>query len=251
MKRRLIALLAAVLVVVVAGCSSEPRIEPGGVGPVEPGKVRVTYFGHAMFLVEDSANSVLVDPYGPDIGYILPKVKAKIVLVTDGDSDHSNVRLVGGDPTVVEGLGERWVGNFRVTGVPGEAAKTRKPKQRRNTIYYWEMAGLRFAHMGDFSQRALTDQQRVLLRGVDVLMMPVGGRSTVDAERAAKLTNAIQPRVVIPMHYKTRAVVLDLARVEAFTSRFSHIRRLEGSLLLTKGELPSETEVWTMKYQTQ
>ncbi len=250
MRRALIFAVALAVLAASAGCSNTTVIEPGGSGAVPAGKVRVVYYGHGMFLVEDRMNSVLVDPYGPDIGYIVPKVKAKVVLVSDPKSAVSSLGLKG-NPKVVTGLGEQWLGSFVVTGIPSGGIKSGGAKQGSNTIYYWKMGGLTFAHMGDFGQRTLTEQQRVLLRGVDVLMMPIGGRSTVDADKAADLTNAIRPRVVIPMQYKTKAVVLDLAAVESFTSRFTRIRRIGESALLSPQTLPSETEVWAMRYSKQ
>ncbi|RJQ54253.1 MAG: hypothetical protein C4521_05245 [Actinobacteria bacterium] len=247
--RRMISLVIAT--VLLAGCSSPGPVEPGGSGPVPEGKVRITFFGHAMFLCEDATQSVVVDPYGPDIGYIVPEISARVVLVSQKGSEHGNVKLVKGRPRVIDGIGEHYAGGFRVTGIPGTSASGGKRQANANTIYYWRMGGVSIAHMGNFGERALTRQQLGLLAGVDVLMMPVGGGAAVTPEKAAELTKLIGPNIVIPMHYKTRDVVLELDRVEGFTSRFSKIRRTSDSVLVSAEDLPSRTEVWAMNYRRQ
>lgn len=246
--RRLVAVGLAVAVL-VAGCGGRPLLQPPSSGPVEPGRVRITWFGQAMFLVQDSSTSLVVDPYGPDIGYIVPKLAADIVLISHGRFDQGNAASIKGSPRVVDSIGKSYIGRFSVLGVPSFHDATKGTKAGPNTIYYWEMGGMSFAHMGDFGQRRLTAQQLGLLRNVDVLMMPVGGGSTVNARTAAGITKLLGPKVVIPMHYRTPAVLVELAPVEAFTSRFIEIRHVGDSIEISPRDLPNQTEVWVMKYR--
>ena len=247
MWRRLCVLLAGLLLLLAAACRSPEVVQPAKSGPPEPGKVRVTWFGQSMFLVQDGATSLVTDPYGPDIGYILPRVSADVVLVSSAARKQETTSIKG-KSRVIETIGESYVGSFVVLGIPSfRDSRARRP----NRIYYWKMAGVSFAHMGDFGQRALSAQQEGLLRGVDVLMMPVGGGTTADARAAARITKAINPRVVIPMDYKTPAVVVDLAPVETFSGRFASIKRIGDSFEASRDELPEQTEVWVMKYRQQ
>lgn len=200
-----------------------------------------------MFSVEENKTSIVTDPYGPDIGYVLPRVASDIVLVSHGHLDHNHVSAVGGNPRVIDSIGKTYVGSFGVEGIPSYHDPARGKMRGPNAIYSWEMQGVRFAHMGDFGQRRLTEEQEALLKGVDVLMMPVGGRVTVDGATAARITRVIKPRVVIPMHYATNRVLMELDPVEAFTSRIFKIRRVGHSVEITPDDLPAQTEVWIMK----
>lgn len=247
MRRFVVAL--AIGLIAVGGCRSGG---PGtGSGAVPSGRVRVTWYGASMFLVQDSRTSLLTDPYGPDAGYIVPDVSAKIVLISNSEYNVKDAVLSGPAPRVIEGIGKSYVGRFAILGVPSIMVGPGSAAKRLNTIYYWEMGDISLAHMGDFGQKRLSNQQRGLLRGVDVLMMPVGGRSVSDAKTAAQITKAIGPRVVIPMDYKTPAVVADLGPVETFSSRFASIRRLGESVDVSRQELPAQTEVWVMKYRQE
>lgn len=249
MKR--IAVVLVALAVGTWGCGSDDVANTQRTGRIEAGKVRITWFGQSMFLVQDTQTTVVADPYGPDVGYIVPRVKADIVLLSQGEEARPDVRVLG-DPRIVDAVGEVFVGQFRIVGIPSSRAGRNRDGQKPNTIYYWRMQGISFVHMGSFAQRELTQQQQGLLRDVDILMMPVGGRTTDAARVAAAVTKVINPKAVIPMEYKTPAAVVDLAPVEVFSARFAAIQRLRTDTVeIDRQGLPSPTEVWVMRYKQQ
>ncbi len=247
MRRGLVSLAA--LLLLLSGCRGQTTTV--GVGPVPKGKVRLTWYGAAMFLARDSDMSVLVNPYGPHVGYIVPRVSARIVLVSNDGYDARDARLTKKGPRVIDGIGEAYVGDFAVLGVPSRQGTSGSAAREPNAIYYWEMGGVSLAHMGDFGQAKLSSQQAGLLRGVDILMMPVGGRTVADARTAGRIARQIGPKIVIPMDYRTPAVVANLAPVEAFSSRFATIRRVGDTIEVGPADLPAETEVWVMKYKQE
>jgi hypothetical protein len=70
--------------------------------------------------------------------------------------------------------------------------------------------------MGDFGQKQLTSEQIAKIGNVDVLLIPVGGVYTVDGEGAAAIVEQVKPRMVVPIHYKTEPLTIDLQPAEAF-----------------------------------
>ncbi len=178
--------------------------------------VVIRYYGHAFFVVTaPDGVAFAIDPYG-DIGYPLPVVSAHVVLVTHEHRDHNNVALVRGAQRVFRGLspdGRDWnrirerVGATTVTAVPSFHDDQGGTTPRGlNTIFLLEMGDLRLAHLGDLGQPTLTEGQLRALGRVDVLMIPVGnGPFTIGAAEATRITEQLQPAVVIPMHYKTAA----------------------------------------------
>jgi L-ascorbate metabolism protein UlaG (beta-lactamase superfamily) len=85
-----------------------------------------------------------------------------------------------------------------------------------NAIFSFELDGLRICHLGDLGQSALRDEQLAAIGKPDVLMVPVGGHFTIDAEAAAEVVRVLDPAVVVPMHYGSPAVGLPLAPVDDF-----------------------------------
>lgn len=189
---------------VPAGPKTAVTPEPPEVEDMGPA-VTIRYYGHACFLTSDSeGKSVAIDPYGEDVGYDVPQISADVLLISHDHFDHSNVDAVSGSPTIyrspadVEG----------VSGFAGFMAAHHEPGENENrgdiVMWRWELDGMVLAHLGDLGT-SLTEEQVAEQGDVDVLMIPVGGHFTIGPEKAIETINAIQPKIVVPMHYKTDA----------------------------------------------
>ncbi len=214
-----------------------------------PGAVKVTWLGHSQFLFEDGQVALLTDPYGEGVGYQLPSVAADIVLVSHGHHDHNNFARVGGDPEVLEDARvSRTVKGIPINGI--ETAHDDKDGAERgaNWVFLWEMQGIKFVHMGDIGHKPSSLQAAAIGRP-DVLFLPVGGVYTVDGAGAAQVAEALQPKLVIPMHYKTPDCLIPFDEVEDFTRHFSRIERAgKQPIWLRKETLPEDLLVLVMNY---
>ena len=166
----------------------------------------ITYYGHACFTVAADDKTVALDPFDASVGYRVPELQADVCLTSHNHGDHNNTKAVNrGQVTVIAQPGVHEAAGLKFTGV--EAFHWSAPAdERRGSIvmFRWEMGGIAFAHLGDLG-RQLTDEQVKQLGHVDVLMVPVGGYYTIGPEDAVAVIRQIQPRIVIPMHYKTTA----------------------------------------------
>ncbi len=84
------------------------------------------------------------------------------------------------------------------------------------------------AHLGDFGQRALRDEQAAALGSIDLLFVPVGGGPTIGAEQAAEVAARLSARIVVPMHYRTERIDF-LEPVDAFVEGAARVERLATS----------------------
>lgn len=211
--------------------------------------VKVTWLGHAMFLLEGPGGiRVVTDPYDEQVGYRLPDVTADVVLVSHDHFDHSNVKLVKGDPEVVRGTGAGKVKGLEIEGFPSYHDDKKGRERGGNIIFRWKMAGITFVHLGDLGH-LLDRETAARLAGPDVLFIPVGGTFTIDDARAEETTRSLSPRIAVPMHFKNDACGFPIKSAEPYLSRFDNVERVGASTIyLTEGELPPPTLVLLLDY---
>ncbi len=210
--------------------------------------MEITWLGHSCFRIKNNPVTIITDPYAPDIGYSLGKPTAQIVTVSHQHPGHSYVEGVGGEPRLVTGPGEYEIGGVLIMGVATFHDNKKGADRGKNTAYVIEVGGISVCHLGDLGH-ILTAEQVEELDNVDVLLLPVGGVSTIDAARAVEVVRQIEPQIVIPMHYKTEALKRDLAPVGKFLKEIG----VEGveplpKLSLNKTSLPITTQVTLLKY---
>jgi len=181
----------------------------------------ITWYGQACFKIQSGERTMIIDPYAKSIGLNPPQVSADLVFVTHEHADHSNIHAVKGDYFLINGPGEYEIKGIKARGISSFHDNERGAKRGLNTLYLIEAEGIKILHMGDIGQERLEDRQLEELGSVDILMIPVGGFFTVDAKQAVNLINQIEPKVVIPMHYKIpKLTITQLAGVNEFLEEF-------------------------------
>lgn len=164
----------------------------------------ITHIGHSEFLLEtESGYRIVTDPYDASCGYPVREITADTVLVSHHHHDHDAVDLLSGDPEVIDYAGIRTVTpDIRLTAIAGCHDDANGAKRGGNLMFILETEGLKIAHLGD--QGCIPGEEDLeMLKGTDILMIPVGGFFTIDAKQARELVEKICPKVVIPMHYRT------------------------------------------------
>ena len=176
--------------------------------------MKITYYGHSCFTLESQGYRIALDPYDDHVpGYRPLKLEAEAVYCSHGHSDHCWVQAVdlreGGKASP-----------FTVTEVPGFHDDVRGAKRGPNMMRVFEAEGLKVAHLGDIG--CMPDEEGLeKLKGLDACLVPVGGFFTIDAKQAKALTDVLQPRVVIPMHYRLGDTGFDvIGMLEEFTKLY-------------------------------
>jgi L-ascorbate metabolism protein UlaG (beta-lactamase superfamily) len=171
--------------------------------------MEITYIGHSCFKIKGKTLSIVIDPYDPKIGYKLPKLNADVVLVTHDHFDHNNVSGVSDYRLVIDGPGEYEIGGAFVYGRVVYHDEKQGSERGKNTMYLITIDGIDILHVGDLGH-TLSQEDIEKIPNVDILMVPVGGGVTIDAEKASELISVFEPAYVIPMHYKTPDLKGDL-----------------------------------------
>lgn len=203
----------------------------------------ITWYGQSCFRLKDRNISVVTDPYGKVSGLKLPRLAADIVTVSHGHQDHNNVEAVRGQPFVIDSPGEYEVGGLFVTGIGMWHDAQSGAERGRNTIFIYHFDDATVCHLGDLGH-VPTQTQVEEMGDVDVLLVPVGGKFTIDARQAVEVISLIEPSVVIPMHYALPGMETPLEGVDAFLKEMG-VREPErlDSYSVTGKRLPEETQV--------
>ena len=211
--------------------------------------MEIMWYGQSCFRLRDKLATVVTDPYDKSIGYVLPRVRADIVTVSHDHPDHNYVKGVKGEPKVIDGPGEYEVRGVFITGIPTYHDRRKGASRGRNTVFLFDFEGLTVCHLGDLGH-VPTQSQVEALSDIDILLIPVGSVSTINAAQAAEVISLLEPRVVIPMHYKTKSVKVRLDSVSKFLKEMglSQLATHE-SLKVTKSALPEETQVVLLDYK--
>ena len=179
--------------------------------------MQVEWYGQSAFRLSDGQSTVFIDPFG-DVSPMashgmqfeypaIEGVSADLLLVTHEHRDHNGIEAITGDPHVVRSTAGRFetpVGE--VVAIASEHDEEAGTSRGPNTIFVFTLDGVRVCHFGDFGQTTLRPEQREAIGPVDLLFLPVGGGPTIGADQAAEITRALEPRWVVPMHYRTPAI---------------------------------------------
>ncbi|MFA5197506.1 MAG: MBL fold metallo-hydrolase [Patescibacteria group bacterium] len=209
--------------------------------------MEITYLGHSCFKIIGKKVSVLSDPYDPEkIGIKLAKQDADVVTVSHDHFDHNYLEVVKSEFLLLDSPGEYEVKESEFQGIKGFHDDSHGEERGQITIFNMEIDGIKICHLGDLGTE-LTSEQLDKVDGVDVLMIPVGGKYTIDAKAAIKVISQIEPKIVLPMHYR-EGKMTDLAPLETFLQEFSVSPVPMDKLKITGRDLPEELEVVVLRY---
>jgi len=184
--------------------------------------MNIIWYGQSCFQISSSQGknnhvSIIIDPLGGDIGLKLPrKLEADIVLISHDHFDHNNIKAVSGSPLVIKGPGEYDARGVFIQGISGYHDNSQGAERGNVTIYIIEAEGLRICHLGDLGQKELSSDQLEKIGEVDILMIPVGGVYTIDADEAIKIMAQVEPKITIPMHYQIPKLKIKLGGIDKF-----------------------------------
>jgi L-ascorbate metabolism protein UlaG (beta-lactamase superfamily) len=213
--------------------------------------MKIKWLGHSCFKITSSKGiRILTDPFDDNVGYKIPSVEADIVTTSHGHYDHNFVDCVKGNFEVLNKVGNFYIKDIPIVGIHTYHDNEDGAKRGDNVIYVFNVDGMRVCHLGDLGH-LLSSAQIEMLGNIDFLLIPIGGNYTIDAEAAIEVINQINPKIVIPMHYKTQVIKFDIDTVDNFLNKFDGVERLQSQVLeLNIDDLPKGSrKVYTLKYE--
>lgn len=189
---------------------------------------------------------VLTDPFDEGVGYKLPSEPVDVVTVSHQHFDHNAVEGVKGHPKIIEDLGVQYVEGLKFEGYPSYHDRKQGKQRGPNTIFVIESNGIRICHLGDLGH-VLDEVMVSALKDVHVLLIPVGGVYTISAQEACQIVKELATPIVVPMHYQTPELKLDIGPLEDFTKEFTRVEK-QKMLEVSLKSLPPETCIVELTY---
>ena len=210
--------------------------------------MKIKWLGHASFLItSETGTKIITDPYvaAENLNYGEIKESADIVTVSHEHGDHNYVDGIRGNPEAIRGTAK--VKGIELKGISTYHDDAKGQQRGKNTVFCFEVDGVRVCHLGDLGHQ-LNDKQMAELGSVDILLIPVGGNYTIDAKVATQVCDRLKPKVIIPMHFKNDKCTFPIAGVDEFLQGKEGVSRLDASEVEFKqGELPASTQTVVLK----
>ncbi|OGD88603.1 hypothetical protein A3D81_00920 [Candidatus Curtissbacteria bacterium RIFCSPHIGHO2_02_FULL_40_17] len=217
--------------------------------------VDIWWYGQACFRIKGKSACIVCDPYDPGFTGLSPlKLEADIITVSHQHQDHNATSAVktaeGKDPFVIAGPGEYEISKVNIVGIDSFHDDSGGSARGKNTIYLINIDDVNIVHLGDLGQKKLSQEQVEQLSSCDVLLIPAGGVYTISAKEAPDIIAQIEPKIVVPMHYKVEGLKFDLESESKFLESFGKEKLAPVSKLSVSVErLPEEVEIVLLEKQ--
>lgn len=220
--------------------------------------MNIQYYGHSCFKIGTKPAgrgqkeiSIFLDPFDKSLGLRPPQSQADLALISHDHYDHNNTKSLRGEPRVIDIPGEYSISGVNIVGIPSFHDEKEGKERGNNTIFVLESEGIRVCHLGDLGED-LDQEQLEKINGVDVLMIPIGGKYTIDFKKAQEIIKKIEPAIVIPMHYKIKGSKLtDIADEKDFCNELGNCPREKVNKINLKSKDLSEKKMEIVLMSTE
>jgi len=208
----------------------------------------ITWLGHSCFRLHDADMVLVTDPYPSSVGLRIDNRPASIVTVSNPHPNHSNAESIDGDPKVFSDPGE-----YEYNGVTARGVMTpltpEQPQEQRNVAFSIEIGGINVCHLGDIAM-PMTTRMIDELKPIDVVLVPTGGNCTLDVDQVYQTLQDLDAKIVIPMHYKTDGIDVEIDSIDNFVRRMGLDQvQAQPRLVVTPSNLGTDMRVVVMTSQ--
>ncbi|MFA6183915.1 MAG: MBL fold metallo-hydrolase [Parcubacteria group bacterium] len=211
--------------------------------------MNIQYYGHSCFKITTKSEGrntdgvvAFMDPFDKKIGLKPPQGRADIVFISHTQhDDHSNAEALKDSPVVIDTPGEYSIKGINVTGIDSFHDDKEGAERGRNTIFVLDTEDIRICHLGDLGTE-LSVKQVEQIGEVDILMIPVGGKYTIDAKQSVKIAKKLSPAIIIPIHYKMTGTKIDIADEKEFCNEIGNCPKEKvNKITIKKKDLEEKT----------
>ena len=214
--------------------------------------VKVQWLGQSVFYITSKSGiHILTDPYkyhafSGALQYGAITSPADIITISHNHDDHNGWEGIPGKPVIISTSGIFTAQNIIFSGVTVFHDKEQGANRGMNIVYSFTVDHVRFCHLGDLGHQLTRLQTREITKDgpIDVLLIPAGGKYTLEPTETETVINALNPKIVIPMHFKTAKTNIPLQPIDTFLrNKKNVISRFTSSIEITDKSLPKERQI--------
>lgn len=203
--------------------------------------MNISWYGHRCIRIEAKEGTVLVDPFDPKVvGMRGPTIKDDLVLLSDGAPDQEVLERINDEAFIIRGAGEYERRGIAVRGIQAYADSQEGRELGLATIYTIIAEEVSVCHLGACGQGKLTPEQLEVIGDPDILIIPVGGQSALDAKVAAEFASQIEPKIIIPIQFAVDGAKYEADSVEKFVKEVGLTPQYVDSFRVAKKQLPTD-----------
>jgi L-ascorbate metabolism protein UlaG (beta-lactamase superfamily) len=212
--------------------------------------MQIKYLAHSSFLITSESNfKIITDPYTPGgaLKYSPINESADVITISHSHGDHNNPKAVQGSPVILNESGQITVMGVNFKSIPVFHDESGGSKRGSVLVFCFKIDGINLCHLGDIGQ-SFSAQQLFEIGAVDILFIPVGGYYTIDGKQADPIAKSLNPKIIIPMHYKTPRTSYPIEGIDTFLSGKSNVKKISSfQIEIFKNFLPGKTEIIVLK----
>ncbi|MBR3928718.1 MAG: MBL fold metallo-hydrolase [Clostridia bacterium] len=179
----------------------------------------ITWLGHACFMLElNDGRKIVTDPFDASVGYNTPRLDCDIVTISHGHHDHNAVEELSSFKTSLSEVGVYEFENLKISAISSFHDEFGGAKRGSNLIFKFEADGKTIVHLGDLGHTT-NDEQTSFIKNADVLLIPIGGTYTINADEAIQIIDRAKPVCAVPMHFLTPAISFPIEDEKAFQKK--------------------------------
>ncbi len=197
--------------------------------------MQIQYFGLSSFKITTKEATIITDPFHKDSGLTPPRGAADVLILAQKDKElYSAISGISGEPFQVFDPGEYDIKKVAITGIP------LKQEEGFVTVFLIEAEDIRMLNLTHIKDFSMKEEELEELGEIDILLLPVGGNTVLSASSASKVVNEIEPKIVIPSHYKNKDLILDLDSLDKFIKEMGGKKEELDKLTVKKKDLEAE-----------
>ncbi len=149
--------------------------------------------------------TIVFAPYSKDFGLRPLQSSADIVLVPLDDPMFNHASGLRGDAIVLDRPGEFSAKGINIIGRDAPADLRGGITRGNTVVFVVDVEDMKVAYLGGIGMDPPPHVMDIL-NDIDILLLPVGDQEGLDGKSAETLARKIEPRIIIPIHYKTKGV---------------------------------------------
>lgn len=189
--------------------------------------MKLRFIGHACFLIEINSLKVVTDPFDKSLLYDFPDGEVvDVVTVSHDHFDHSATDRLKVMKEILKSPVDKEIGGVKFKSKMFYHDNEMGKKRGKNLIFLIEGEGIKILHLGDLGH--VPDEKDLdEFKNINILLLPVGGYFTIDAEKGEELIRILNPDIIVPMHYKTSKLDFPISPVEVFLKNKENVHKLD------------------------